>query len=283
MKKRIQGIGAARLLRPSMRMYFFVILAFAAAAIVLRYWYLAIGELAVALLLFLYSRIMFRRQKKQVLRYVVAPAHGAEDGTTSAILNMPLPMVIFHLRDRNVLWANELLLSLTGEREHTFEHKVDDLIGEFAWDWLAEGKNRSDQLAVIGDRKYRVFGNLFRAGKDADQEEPWGMAYLMDVTDYAKTAEEYALSRPVTAVLLLDNYEELLRNLDETEKSRLLAMIDQRIGEWCAPAQGYLCRFDRDRYVFIFEERYMPAFLEGRFSVLDGCAGCRMRRGYTPR
>ena len=269
MKKRIQGIGAARLLRPSMRMYFFVILAFAAAAIVLRYWYLAIGELAVALLLFLYSRIMFRRQKKQVLRYVVAPAHGAEDGTTSAILNMPLPMVIFHLRDRNVLWANELLLSLTGEREHTFEHKVDDLIGEFAWDWLAEGKNRSDQLAVIGDRKYRVFGNLFRAGKDADQEEPWGMAYLMDVTDYAKTAEEYALSRPVTAVLLLDNYEELLRNLDETEKSRLLAMIDQRIGEWCAPAQGYLCRFDRDRYVFIFEERYMPAFLEGRFSVLD--------------
>ncbi len=269
MKGKPRGVNPARILRPSMRLYFFVILAFAAAAVALRYWYLAMGELGVALLLFLYSRFMFQRQKKRVLRYVGSSVHDAEDGTTSAILNMPVPMVIFHLRDRNVLWANDLLLKLTGEREHTFEYKVEDLLGSFAWDWLGEGKTCSQELAVIGERKYRVFGNLFRVEKETSGDELWGMAYLMDVTDYADTAEEYALSRPVAAVLLLDNYEELLRNLDETEKSRLLAMIDQRIGEWCAPAQGYLCRFDRDRYIFIFEERYMPAFLEGRFSVLD--------------
>ncbi len=269
MKEKPFGAGIARIFRPSMRLYFFVILAFAVAAAVLRYWYLAMGELAVTLLLFLYSRFMFRRQRKRVLRYVSSSVHDAEDGTTSAFLNMPLPMVIFHLRDGNVLWANELLLKLTGEREHTFEYRVDDLLGGFAWDWLTEGKTVSDQLAVIGERKYRVFGNLFRVEQEESRDDPWGMAYLMDVTDYANTAEEYALSRPVAAVLLLDNYEELLRNLDETEKSRILAMIDQRIGEWSAPAKGYLCRFDRDRYIFIFEERYMPAFLEGRFSVLD--------------
>ena len=227
MKGKPRGVNPARILRPSMRLYFFVILAFAAAAVALRYWYLAMGELGVALLLFLYSRFMFRRQKKRVLRYVGSSVHDAEDGTTSAILNMPVPMVIFHLRDRNVLWANDLLLKLTGEREHTFEYKVEDLLGSFAWDWLGEGKTCSQELAVIGERKYRVFGNLFRVEKETSGDEPWGMAYLMDVTDYADTAEEYALSRPVAAVLLLDNYEELLRNLDETEKSRLLAMIDQ--------------------------------------------------------
>ena len=263
-----RGAGLARLVRPSMRLYFLVILVFTAAAIALRYWYLAIGELAVVLLLLFYTRLMSRRQKKRALRYVESSVHDSEDGSTSALINMPLPMVIFHLRDQNVLWVNETLLKLTGEREHTFEYRVDELIGDFSWDWLAEGKTSSDQLAVIGEKKYRVFGNLFRvSGNKSD--DPWGMVYLVDVTDYADTAAEYAASRPVVAVLLLDNYEELLRNLDETEKSRLLAMIDHRIGEWSAPARGYLCRFDRDRYVFIFEERYMPLYLENRFSILD--------------
>ncbi len=268
MKGKPGGKGIARLVRPSMRLYFLVILVFTAAAIALRYWYLAIGELAVVLLLLFYTRLMSRRQKKRALRYVESSVHDSEDGSTSALINMPLPMVIFHLRDQNVLWVNETLLKLTGEREHTFEYRVDELIGDFSWDWLAEGKTSSDQLAVIGEKKYRVFGNLFRvSGNKSD--DPWGMVYLVDVTDYADTAAEYAASRPVVAVLLLDNYEELLRNLDETEKSRLLAMIDHRIGEWSAPAKGYLCRFDRDRYVFIFEERYMPLYLENRFSILD--------------
>ena len=251
-----------------MRMYFVVILLFTAAAVALRYWYLAIGELAVVLLLLFYTRLMSRRQRKTALRYVESSVHDSADGSTSALLHMPLPMVIFHIKDQNVLWVNELLLKLTGEREHTFEYRVDELIGDFSWDWLGEGKTCSDKLAVIAEKKYRVFGNLFRADSDRSGD-PWAMAYLVDVTDYADTAAEYEASRPVVTVLLLDNYEELLRNLDETEKSRILAMIDHRIGEWSAPAQGYLCRFDRDRYVFIFEERYMPMFLEGRFSVLD--------------
>ena len=55
MKEKPFGRVLARVLRPSMRMYYFVILAFAIAAIVLQYWYLALGELAVALLLFLYG------------------------------------------------------------------------------------------------------------------------------------------------------------------------------------------------------------------------------------
>ena len=143
MKGKPGGKGIARLVRPSMRLYFLVILVFTAAAIALRYWYLAIGELAVVLLLLFYTRLMNRRQRKKALRYVESSVHDSEDGSTSALIKMPLPMVIFHLRDQNVLWVNELLLELSGEREHTFEYRVDELIGDFSWDWLAEGKTCS--------------------------------------------------------------------------------------------------------------------------------------------
>ena len=157
MKEKPWSAGIARMFRPSMRLYFVVILLFIVGAFAMRCWYLAVGELAVALLLLFYTRLMNRRQRKKALRYVESSVHDSEDGSTSALIKMPLPMVIFHLRDQNVLWVNELLLELSGEREHTFEYRVDELIGDFSWDWLAEGKTCSDRLAIIGEKKFRVF------------------------------------------------------------------------------------------------------------------------------
>ena len=36
-----------------------------------------------------------------------------------------------------------------------------------------------------------------------------------------------------------------------------------------APAQGVFTRYERDRYLFLFEERFLAQFQEGKFSVLD--------------
>ena len=265
MKEKPRNGNMPRVLRPSMRLYFIVILLFAAAAVVMRYWILGAAEFLCALILFLYSRISYRFQRQRVLRSVNSSME--ENGAGDAIQTMPLPTVIYHLRDREVLWCNERMLELTGEREHTFEFRVDELIRDLPFDWLEEGRSQAPQMAQVGGGSFLAFGSVLR--QSGGEDGAWGVVYLVDVTDLARTAEEYAASRPVVAVLVLDNYEELLRNLDETEKSRLLALIDQRIGEWCAPARGYLCRYDRDRYIFIFEERHMAAFLEGRFSVLD--------------
>ncbi|MFQ7453258.1 MAG: hypothetical protein ACLRNQ_19765 [Flavonifractor plautii] len=36
-----------------------------------------------------------------------------------------------------------------------------------------------------------------------------------------------------------------------------------------APAQGLFCRYERDRYLFVFEERFLAQFQEGKFSILE--------------
>ncbi len=42
-----------------------------------------------------------------------------------------------------------------------------------------------------------------------------------------------------------------------------------QIDEWAAPANGFLCKYDRDRYLFLFEEQKLSSFTEGKFSLLD--------------
>ncbi len=270
-----------RFFRPSMRLYFSILVVFAILTMACQHWELGIIELAVSSLLLLYSRLIHSRQEHQVLEYLGASVRQQEDGNTNTILSMPLPLVIFNLKDGAVLWGNDAFLEITGERRHLFEIGITDMVPGFSLKWLSEGHKEAPETASIGDRKFRVYGNTFSLENGAVSGNVWGMTYFMDVTEYERISAEYAASRPVVSVIMLDNYDELIKNLNETAKSAILAQIDHRISDWTAESGGYLCRYDRDRYIFIFEERHMQRYLDGHFSLLDSVRGLQSPNGIT--
>ncbi|WP_368274126.1 DHH family phosphoesterase, partial [Intestinimonas butyriciproducens] len=93
--------------------------------------------------------------------------------------------------------------------------------------------------------------------------------YWVEITDYSAVKEEFFASQPVVAVLLLDNYEDAVKSADESGRTALLSEINKRLAAWVAPTGGLFCRYDRDRYLFLFEERYLKHFQETKFDVLD--------------
>ncbi len=270
-----------RFFRPSMRLYFSILVFFAILALVLQHWELGAVELLTALLLLFYSRLSHSRQERQVLEYLGDSVRLQEDGNTDTILNMPLPLVVFNLKDGTVLWSNDEFLSITGERRHLFEITMADMVPDFSLKWLTEGHKEAPEPAAIGDRRFRVYGNMFSLENSAVSGNAWGITYFMDVTEYERISAEYAASRPVVSVIMLDNYDELIKNLTETAKASILAKIDRRISEWTASTGGYLCRYDRDRYIFIFEERHLQGFLDGHFSLLDSVRALQSPNGIT--
>jgi c-di-AMP phosphodiesterase-like protein len=93
--------------------------------------------------------------------------------------------------------------------------------------------------------------------------------YWVDVTEYAEKSEEFAASRLVAAIIMLDNYDELTKNLSEKDKSALLSAVDDKISAWTGTASGILSKIDRDKYLFLFEERHLKGFVDEKFSLLD--------------
>ncbi len=71
------------------------------------------------------------------------------------------------------------------------------------------------------------------------------------------------------AVLLLDNYEDLMKNLTENERSTIYAEINARLDAWVDGTGGMLRRMERDRYLFLFEEQYLSRFVDQKFDILD--------------
>ena len=92
---------------------------------------------------------------------------------------------------------------------------------------------------------------------------------LWDVTELLDIRDEYDLSRPAVGIILVDNYDELTSNLPDKSVSGLSARLDDAITGWTANSTGILRRLERNRYLFIFEQRELPHYIEEKFSILD--------------
>ena len=256
----------SHLLEPSFRLYFFFLMLFALVSVFVEP-VLALGEGVVILLLFLYFRHSGRRRKKEIGKYIDALTGSVDVATKDSMVNSPLPMLIFRPERDEIIWSNERFLQLSGEREHMFDAKLSSAVPGFDSRWLMEGKTEHPGEVTLGDRRFLVFGHLVRTG-----EKGSGLlatTYWVDVTEYALSRDELQATRPIAAVLLLDNYEDLMKNLNENQRSFLLSEINDRLDAWSAPANGLLRRLERDRYLFIFQEQHLPAFLEKKFEILD--------------
>ena len=68
---------------------------------------------------------------------------------------------------------------------------------------------------------------------------------------------------------MIDNYEENMQLIDSEEKPQITAEIDKCIYDWTDETKGILIKSDRDRYIYIFEQRYLEQLKTDRFSILD--------------
>ena len=258
----------SRLLEPGMRLYFIVMILFAAAAAVLRDYALAGVELVITAGLYLYFRRSNVHRRKEILKYIDSVSYNIDAATKDTMLNAPLPMVIFRPDSDEVIWSNDRFLRLTGERDHLFDTRLSVLVPGFSAKWLLEGKSECPEQVALGGRRYLVFGHLVHTGEQGGQGL-LATTYWIDVTDFFALQRTYAESRPVVALLLLDNYDEVLKNAAENTRSVVLGEIGQKMGELTEQTNGLFAQLDRDRYLLIFEARHLPRLQEEKFPILD--------------
>ena len=245
----------SHLLEPSLRLYFLCLLVFAGVTALFSR-PAALAELAVVLVLYLYFRRSNAHRQKEIIQYIESVTCNMDTATKDTMVNAPLPMVIFRPENDEVIWSNDRFLQITGEREHLFDTKLTAAVPDFSSRWLMEGKTECPTEVLLGERRFQVFGHLVRT-EDSGARGYLATTYWVDVTDLADVRDLYYAARPVAAILMLDNYEELMKGIPDNARSALRSEIDQRLDQWAAPAQGLFCRYDRDRYLFLFEEHFL--------------------------
>ncbi|MBE6919171.1 MAG: DHH family phosphoesterase [Ruminococcaceae bacterium] len=258
----------SRILKTNIILYSLCLVAFVALAIPVSP-VLAAVEGVVVVLVFLVSRRNSVSAQKSVKQYMERFAGGMDSARSSNMLYAPMGMVVFDLDSSAILWGNDRFQEMAGRSEDLFDVPIDDVIEGFRTHWLLEGKREHPELVHWNGRQYRVYGSMSRADEIAGVKGSLATTYWLDVTETEEMRLTLQETRPVAAILMVDNYEDLMKACPESKRSAVLAAVEEKIGQWTADAEGMLLKYDRDRYLFLFEERSFPGYAERRFDLLD--------------
>ena len=256
----------SRLIEPNMQPYFLclilMILVTAAKQPVL-----AAAEGAALAALYIYHRRQAARRHRNITQYMETITGGTDSITKSNLLNTPLPVVVFRADSGDIIWANEGFTALLEEDDDILDMRIDDIAPELDGQKL-QGGEAGGLLTAVGGRIFQVYAASGRLSGRAAVQGQTVTAYFVDVTESQNIKAMYEASRPVICLLVLDNYEELVKG-GEAAKSLVLAQIDERLNNWTTGTGGLLCKYDRDHYLFLCDEHGFQWMVEDKFSVLE--------------
>jgi c-di-AMP phosphodiesterase-like protein len=256
--------SVGRLLYPNTVWYFAVMLLFAAAAAVLRQYYLAGVALIVTLIVFTISRVQLSRRKRQLMSYVQT---ATDSVGISVHAGSAFPMAVIRLPENEIIWGNPSFFAITGLSDTACYQTLDSVISGFSTSWLREGQSELPGDRIIGGRRYRIYGNYVRSEDDATTVQ-LATIYFADMTEMFNVRDEFMRTRPIVSIVLIDNYDELTANLSDSAVSTLDAQLNDVIANWTAGLEALCRKTERNRYLVIFESKDLAKLQENRFSVL---------------
>ena len=267
MKKKFQ-----KALQPGQTWFYLMFLLFAAGGLYFSLWYGAAG-IAVCGILRLASLRQESERKRQVQDLMEnIEVSGGE--IKPAVTHSPLPTVVALATTGEIVWANEAFAEISGQFSGARHMRMTELAPTFETRWLIEGKEEFPGELRMGRRAYHVFGSMIPSGAGQMM-----MLYFIDCTEYVRLRDAAETRHPALAIIAIDNYEELMKNATDSEKSAILADIDRRLSEWTRDSSAVLRKYDRDKYIFIIENAELDKLAARKFAVLQEVRDIRNHEG----
>jgi len=254
----------ARLLYPRVGAYFFVLFGFAVAAAAMRQYILAIAEFGVIAVL-LSAHLLYRNRRKRELSRFLQKSIDDMNGNRAG--ESPFPVLVIRLEDGGIVYANEQFSAITGFQDTFVERNTEDVLPGFNTDWITSGKTEYPFDVTLEHRRYRVYGSQINS-KNVNSPK-LAVLYFTDLTELYQVRDEYIRSRPVVSIILVDNYEELTRNLSDAAISALNAKLNDALLQWSEEYHGLLRRLEKNRFLLIFEKRDLKRAMNDKFSIIE--------------
>ncbi|MEE0866669.1 MAG: DHH family phosphoesterase [Clostridia bacterium] len=221
-----------------------------------------------------YTYYANRKRKSEISETLQDLTLTVDSAAKTSLINSPFPLIIFET-DGNVIWRSSRYISEFADID------MNSYINELSSEIKKEIKTRKKEDNIknskdinrdvtIENKYYKIFGRYVHVkNRDKKSNEYMIILYFIDETENVKLQKEYKDSKSCVGIIMVDNYEEIIRSIDSSEKPIVTAEIDKKIYEWANQTNGVLIKSDRDRYVYLFEQRYLEDVKEDKFSILD--------------
>lgn len=93
--------------------------------------------------------------------------------------------------------------------------------------------------------------------------------YLFDITKENQLAIKNEEQRAIVGLLYIDNYEEVIHSIEDVRRPLLVALIDRNINKFARKLDGVIRKFEKDKYLIVFQNKHLEKLNENKFDILD--------------
>ncbi len=174
-----------------------------------------------------------------------------------SLLHFPAPVIIID-EDNTIVWYNKLFGIQVYSEDEAYGVDIADIVNiDMDKIFTPEG-----DLVCIDKKFYRA------KAIHNNSVSPLTMVYFDDCTDFVELDYECRQSHKSVMIILIDNYEDVLSNLRESEKAHALVEIEKLIEDLIDGTNGVSKRMSNDRFWIVLEERDLSKIIESRFKIL---------------
>ena len=93
--------------------------------------------------------------------------------------------------------------------------------------------------------------------------------FAQEITKYENLKTEYRQSRTVLMYVQVDNYDEIMQGLNESDKTALMFSISEVLEKWVHDLSGFIQRVSSDLFIVVLQQYALDKAVEKKFSILD--------------
>lgn len=229
------------------------LVAAAAALVPFRQYWAALTVLILGILLFgivfLWLWMINDKQQKRMDR-----VFRENDSAVTLLMNeVTVPALIFDPQTGRIGWRNPAFAQIYSGRNIT------DLLETYN-----PARPANSLQEVVGDNTYQIMNLVVprRHGKRLV------MQYWLDRTEAAHYQRLYTEQRPYTALVYVDNYEDLTRDAD-IRSTAVLAEVERLVSELCERLGGIYRRYENGRFLMILEAIQAEQLEQEKFPLIE--------------
>ncbi len=182
-----------------------------------------------------------------------------------AVVKMNTPVFICDSSER-VIWFNNAMEAMYSEKGKLYGSSITDLCGITLTD-IRNDRSNAGARFEMGNRSFCAKYNHIRT-----EDDDFALIITSETTELDALNEKMAGDEAVVCYIIIDNLGEMMQ-YDSEQYRPASSKIDEILRAWADEYGGILKEYERDKYLFITENRVLHELIIQKFDILDRVRG----------
>lgn len=214
------------------------------------------------------GEMMFFTEK--AIRHISRMNNHLENSVSEYINSLPEPVAVID-GDKQLIWCNE-----------SFTDKISDGQKLYGTDIGSLTDINIDSLISAGTGICTLNGSTYRVTSDKSLQNNLSLYILCfhDETDYTSLKRRFDETHPNVVIITVDNYDEILQNAKESEKSQASVEVEKLIENFMSNTNGFVRKSGTNTFYAVIENKHLDEIITGKFNILDSARNIKIAGKY---